>query len=106
MCHLMLQPIYTKKLTLIPLHVLDSLRTNTMKRIDVHCGDTDVLLLLIDLVANNHHGAMTKLNFVRTGKKSKDAMYVIDIIGRVQEIGASKAKGLIRLHNFSGADRG
>ena len=48
--------------TLIPLHVLESLRTNTMKQIDVHCGDTDVLLLLIDLVAHNHHGVMTKLN--------------------------------------------
>ena len=30
--------------TLIPLHVLDSLRTNTMRQIDVHCGDTDGLL--------------------------------------------------------------
>ena len=29
---------------------------------------------------------------------------VINIIERVQVIGASKAKGLIGLHNFSGAD--
>ena len=91
---------------LIPLHVLESLRTNTMKQIDVHCGDTDVLLLLIDLVANIHHGVMTKLNFVRTGKKSKDTKDVIDIIKRVQAIDVSKPKRLIELHNFSGADWG
>ena len=63
-----------------------------------------VYLLLIDLVANNHRGVMTKLNFVRTRKRSKDAKDVIIIIERVQAIGASKAKGLIGLHNFSGAD--
>ena len=77
--------------TLNPLHILESLRTNTMKQIDVHCGDTDVLLLLIDLFANIHHGFMTKVNFVRTGKKSKDAKDVIDIIERVQALDASKA---------------
>ena len=77
-----------------------------MKLIDVHCSNTDVHLLLIDLVANIHHGVMTKLNFVRNWRKSKDAKDVIDIIERVQAIGASKAKGLIRLHNFSGADWG
>ena len=92
--------------TLIPLHVLESLRTNTMKQSDVHLGDTDVLLLLIDLVAHNLHGVMNMVNFVRNGKNSRDAKDVIDIIGRVHEIGASKAKGLIGLHNFSGADRG
>ena len=39
---------------LIPLHVIDSLSTCTMKEIDVFCADTDVLVLLMDLVANGY----------------------------------------------------
>ena len=32
--------------TLIPLHVLDTLFESSMKEVDVHCGDTDMILLL------------------------------------------------------------
>ena len=63
--------------TLIPLHVIDSLSSCTMIEIDVFCADTDVLVLLMDLVANGYHGPMTKLNFVKSGKKGssgKDVM--------------------------------
>ena len=77
-----------------------------MKEIDVFCADTDVLVLLMDLVANGYHGPMTKLNFVKTGKKGSSGKDVIDVIERVQSIGMQKARGMIGLHNFSGADWG
>ena len=38
--------------TMIPLHVLDVIRETKLKNTDVWSPDTDVLILLIDLVAN------------------------------------------------------
>ena len=42
--------------TVIPLHVLDALHDNSMKSVDVHCGDADIIMLHIDLVAHDRHG--------------------------------------------------
>ena len=33
--------------TVIPLHVLDVLRDNSMKSVDVHCGDVDIIMLVV-----------------------------------------------------------
>jgi hypothetical protein len=52
--------------TLMPLHVIDTLSDSAMEEVDVHCADADVRVLLVDLVANYHHGAMTLLSFVKT----------------------------------------
>ena len=44
-------------------------------------ADTDVLLLLMDLVANNLLAATTKLNLIRIGKTKSELekeMYVIE----------------------------
>ena len=38
--------------TLIPLHVLHAIGTSTVRDIDVWSPDNDVLILLLDLVAN------------------------------------------------------
>ena len=37
--------------TLIPLHALDTLREGNLKTVNILSSDTDVLLLLVDLVA-------------------------------------------------------
>ena len=89
--------------TMIPLHVIDALKHKTVRVIDIYSPDTDVLLLLMDLVANEHVGAFTKINF-KTGRGAKQ--HSIDICQRVQAIGREKSKGLIGIHNFSGADWG
>ena len=65
--------------------------------------DTDVLILLLDLVAGKHLGPHTHLKFL-TGKGTK--YREIDVVERVQIIGHQKCQGLIGLHNFSGADWG
>lgn len=57
--------------TQIPNQVLASIETCTLKEICVWSPDTDVLLLLLDLVANHRLGALTKLKFL-TGKKTKE----------------------------------
>ena len=56
--------------TMIPLHVLDVLRETKLKDIDVWSPDTDVLILLIDMVAHGHLGEFTNLRFL-TGKGAK-----------------------------------
>lgn len=89
--------------TLIPLHVLDTLKEGSERHIDVWSPDTDVLLLLMDLVGNDRLGASTKLHFI-TGKGKNHRS--IDVIDRVNAIGQMKARGLIGLHHFSGADWG
>ena len=54
--------------TLIPLHVLDTLNDGREKNVDVHCADTDILLLLMDLVANNRLNATCQISMIKTGK--------------------------------------
>ena len=55
--------------TLIPLHVIDTLRECTFKTVNILSSDTDGLLLLMDLVANKLHGAMTKYKLNQIRKK-------------------------------------
>ena len=89
--------------TLIPLHVLDSLKESTAKEVHVRCSDTDVFILLMDLASKGHLGALSKLVMLAgTGAKYRE----IDIKERVAAIGSEKASGLIGLHNFTGADWG
>ena len=90
--------------TLIPLHVLDVCSNRTMVHVDIHCSDTDILLLLMDLVANDRHGSTNKISMVKTGKfKGKSS---VDVVERVQVLGTAKARGLVGFHNFTGADWG
>ena len=91
--------------TLKPLHILDTLHECTMKTVNVLCADTDVFLLLMDLVANNLHGVMTKINFIRIGNKGSNEKS-INIIERVNVVGIKKSRGLVGFHNFTGADWG
>ena len=89
--------------TLIPLHVIDSVRLNKCRDIQVRCSDTDVFIMLIDLAASNYLGAMTKLTMLTgTGARYRE----VDIRERVEAIGKRKVKALIGLHNFTGADWG
>ena len=75
--------------TLIPLHVINSLEESTAKEVHVRCSDTDVFILLMDLAANNHLGALTKLVMLAgTGAKYRE----IDIRERVAAVGLRKAR--------------
>ena len=89
--------------TLIPLHVLDCLRESTFRDIHVRSPDTDVFILLMDLVSNNRLGTLSELKFC-TGTSSK--YREIDVKSRVQVIGEQISRALIGLHNFTGADWG
>ena len=89
--------------TMIPLHVPDVLRETKLKDIDVWSPDTDVLILLIDLVAHGHLGEFNNLRFL-TGKRAKYRAF--DVPDRVSAIGTERDKGLIGLHHFTGADWG
>ena len=89
--------------TLIPNQVLASAVCGASRRICVWSPDTDVLLLLVDLVASRQITFPTSLKF-HTGKGMKKRE--IDIFERVQVIGRRKCQGLLGLHNFSGADWG
>ena len=89
--------------TVIPLHVIDTLRTGLPKIVDVHCGDTDNIILLMDLVAHDRH-ENGNIFVEKTGNFSGEKR--IDISDRVAAVGKKKAKGLVGFHNFTGADWG
>ena len=89
--------------TLIVHQVLTSVSQGGLYHIDVWSPDTDVLILLLDLVAKKHIQRLNQLNFM-TGKGI--TYKKIDVVERVQVIGVSKCQGLIGLHNFSGVDWG
>ena len=89
--------------TLIPNQVLRSLDENLSQEICVSSPDTDVLVLLLDLVSRGRHGNLNSLKFL-TGKGAN--YREIDVIQRVQAIGIRKCQGLIGLHHFTGADWG
>lgn len=89
--------------TLIPHQVLAAVHEDPNRELCVWSPDTDVLVLLLDLVSHGHLGAMTQLMFI-TGRAPKQRK--IDVVERMETIGARKSKGLIGLHNFSGADWG
>ena len=56
--------------TLIPHQVLASVANSTMREIYVRSPDTDVLLLLLDLVSSGHIASPTHLKLI-TGKGTK-----------------------------------
>ena len=56
--------------TLIPLHAILSIEECTYREVDVWSPDTDLLVLLMDLVSRGHIGALTKLKLL-TGKVAK-----------------------------------
>ncbi len=88
--------------TLIPLHVIDAARHGTGSReIDVVSPDTDVLILLMDMYSRID--IPCELHFI-TGK-GKDKRN-INVRERSSAIGNGKCRGLLGLHNFSGADWG
>ena len=87
---------------MIPHPVLVSLLDSPWRDMHVWSPDTDVLMLLLDLVSCGrlgHH--QTRLKFL-TGKGVK--YREIDIVERVQVIGRRKCQGPIGFHNISGAD--
>lgn len=88
--------------TLIPHQVLEAHYSGS-KEISVSSPDTDVLILLLDVVATGKIGNETRLTFV-TGKGCHRKK--IDVNERVQAIGMEKCAGLIGFHNFTGADWG
>ncbi len=89
--------------TLIPLHVMLSLQECTWREVHVWSPDTDVLVLLMDLVSCEHLGALTQLK-LRTGKGAKHRE--IDVCERVQATGMQKSRALLGFHHFTGADWG
>ena len=89
--------------TMIPNQVLRSIDEHLSQEICVSSPDTDVLVLLLDLVSRGRHGNLNSLKFL-TGKGAN--YREIDVIQRVQAIGIHKCQGLIGLHHFTGADWG
>ena len=89
--------------TLIPNQVLASVADSPWRDIYVWSPDTDVLMLLLDVVSCGRLGPQTSLKF-QTGKGAK--YREIDVVKRVEVIGQQKCQGLIGLHNFTGADWG
>jgi hypothetical protein len=71
--------------------------------IDVWSPDTDVFILLMDLVANDRLGSGSRLAFV-TGRGAKRRH--IDVVSCVKSFGKKKSRGLVGFHNFTGADWG
>ena len=89
--------------TMITLQVIHAIGDSTLRDIDVWSPDTDVLILLVELVTHGRLGAFTKLNFL-TEKGDKNRS--INIRERVSVIRREKCQGLIGFHNFTGADWG
>ena len=89
--------------TLIPNQVLASTAEYHCRKICVSSPDTDVFMILINLVFQSLVAHKTHLKFL-TGKERK--YREIDIIKRVQVTGTRKYQGFIGLHNFSGANLG
>ncbi len=70
---------------------------------DVWSHDTDVLILLMDLVSRGQLGALTKLKLL-TGKGATHRdIYICE---RVNVIGRHKSRALLGFHHFTGADWG
>ena len=89
--------------TQIPLHIINSLGDSTYKHFDIYSVDTDVLVLLMDLVSRDNLGPSTNI-ILHAGKSTRPK--AIDIVNRVNTIGKEKSQGLIGMHNFTGNDFG
>ena len=94
--------------TLIPHQVLAAIHESSQPlELSVWSSYTDVFVLLLDLVSHDHletHlGRRSQMKFV-TGRGVNRRE--IDVVDRVKAVGSPKCRGLIGLHNFSGADWG
>ena len=70
--------------TSIPLHVLDVLKEGRIKTTDVHCADMDILVMLMDLVANNQRISTEKsISIVKTGNVGKKANFTKKMISSI-----------------------
>ncbi len=88
--------------TQIPLHVIDvTEQSQSVRDVYVWSPDTDVFLLLMDVAATENIPGHLKLLTGR-GKYFR----VIDVKERCVALGPEKTKGLVGLHNFTGADWG
>ena len=89
--------------TLIPNQVIDCAKSHPTAHMEVESPDTDVMLLLMHVVASGHLNVSNTLILVTgKGKKTKK----VDIVERVCAVGPNKAKGLLGFHNFTGGDWG
>ena len=86
--------------TLIPHQVLASVTDNKCRKITVSSPDTDILILLLDLVSNNHLDEKTHLQLLTGKGKGR----IIDVNERVRVVGKIKCQALVGFHNFTGAD--
>ncbi len=89
--------------TLLPQQVIACIDDEGSWDVRVWSPDTDVFVLLLDLVAHGRLGEGNRLSFL-TGKGSK--YREIDIVNRVEAVGIHKTKALVGLHNFTVADWG
>ena len=93
----------------LPLHILFSIEVNALARIALHFDvfslDTDVPILLLDLVSwypGTIEPSTSILLHTGRGRQRKS----IDIKERMECIGISKCQGLLGFHQFCGADWG
>ena len=95
--------------TLIPYQVLaciDEQEEDKALDIDVTTPDTDVITYCADVDAKGLLKDNVSLSII-TGKNTKSTCRrVVDVRERVKALGSTKAKALIGLHNFTGADWG
>ena len=94
---------YEEADTQIPLLLCHSLSSSTYKQVEVYSPDTDVLVLLMDLVSTGNTGAATNV-ILHAGKERKPKD--IDIVARVECIWRRKSQALVGLHTFTGEDHG
>ena len=93
--------------TSIPLHVLDVLKEGRIKTIDVHCADMNILVMLMDLVANNQRISTEKsISIVKTGNvRRKKPTLRKKLISSIM-LAVLDMNRRIGFHNFTGADWG
>ena len=85
--------------TLIPNQLLSACAARPSCAVDIWSPDTDVLLLLMDLVSNDLISESSTVRF-RNHHRS------LNVRDCVTAVGKKKSQGLVGLHNFSGADWG
>ena len=83
--------------------VLAAVAASPWRKIFVWSPDIYVLVLLLHLASSGRLDIVTHLEFL-TGREDK--FRTIDVLERVLALGPIKCRGLIGLHNFTGAARG
>ena len=88
---------------LIPNQIIESAAKapNPFANLIVFSPDTDVLTMLMNVVASGRLNATNSLKLITDKPKSKQKE-TIDIVERVCTIGPKKSMGLIGFHNFCG----